>query len=565
MTKQHSTGALTEEQHQQQDKIYAEGHDYDYLIIGAGSSALTVGSLLAKKGYKICMLEAHDIPGGYAHTFKMGDWSFCAQVHYILGCGREEHIYSFLKHLGLEKEITFELMGPEGGYDLVSLPDGKRVFIPYGFDQMEKNIEEAYPGQGKAAGRFLKEIQIIFAELLQLPAKKITWWLYLTKWWKFPHLIKYRGSTLKDLLDKFGVAKEARAILTADAGDLGLPPAKLSIFPYASLFSGYNRGSYYPTKHFKFYTQGLADFITSHSGCHIFYETEATKINVEGDQVVGVETKDGKVFKAKNYICNMDPKSAAKRLIGWEKFPKKYTKKLDYEYSYSGFIIYLGLKDIDLRDYGFGSYNIWHLEDWDMDKMCERQGNYNFDKPWFFLTTPTLHTDDPGNSPKGGQILEISTYAKFDKFEEFQKKGYTEYNKFKLDIAVKLLDLVEEKFIPNLRDHIVLQLVGSPMTNVDYCMAPKGNCYGSSMTPKQIAYNRLKADTPWQNFWWCNASSGFGGISGTVSTGMKLYMKLTGDHFYDTHKLPSDEELVRQAQERLRKKTEKQNKKGLKY
>ena len=83
--KKHSTGALTKEQIEKQNTLYKEKHEYDYIIIGSGNSALTVGSLLAKAGKKICMLEAHDIPGGYAHTFKRGEYSFCAQIHYIWG------------------------------------------------------------------------------------------------------------------------------------------------------------------------------------------------------------------------------------------------------------------------------------------------------------------------------------------------------------------------------------------------------------------------------------------------------------------------------------------------
>jgi choline dehydrogenase-like flavoprotein len=70
--KKSSTSALTKEQHAAQDARYAQGHSYDYVIIGTGSSALTVGSLLAHKGYKVCLLEAHDIPGGYAQTFPPG-------------------------------------------------------------------------------------------------------------------------------------------------------------------------------------------------------------------------------------------------------------------------------------------------------------------------------------------------------------------------------------------------------------------------------------------------------------------------------------------------------------
>src|SRR3989338_5844769 len=111
--KKSSSGALTAQQKAEQDQRYGENHQYDYVIIGTGSAALTVGALLAHAGKKICMLEAHDLPGGYCQTFRAGDYHFCAQVHYIWGCAPGGKIYEFLKHIGLEKDITFSLFDKE--------------------------------------------------------------------------------------------------------------------------------------------------------------------------------------------------------------------------------------------------------------------------------------------------------------------------------------------------------------------------------------------------------------------------------------------------------------------
>ena len=75
-------------------------YKYDYLILGSGNSALTAAALLVNAGKKVCILEAHDIPGGYAQSFKWGDCYFWGQVHYIWGCGPGGKIYEFLKKMG---------------------------------------------------------------------------------------------------------------------------------------------------------------------------------------------------------------------------------------------------------------------------------------------------------------------------------------------------------------------------------------------------------------------------------------------------------------------------------
>jgi all-trans-retinol 13,14-reductase len=542
MAKKSSTSALTKEQHAAQDARYAEGHSYDYVIIGTGSSALTVGSLLAKAGHKVCMLEAHDIPGGYAQTFHTGEYHFCGQVHYIWGCAPGGRIYEFLKHLGLEKDITFELLD-KNGYDHMVMPDGKRVPIPYGWDKLVENVVAAYPQDKAGMEKFVSVMKKIREEFRTFP-EKIKLLDYL-KAFQYPTIIKYRNATLQDLFDECGLSKEAQAVLCANAGDFMLPPEKLSLFMYVALFGGYNTGAYYPTKHFKYYIQRLADFITEQDGCHIYYETPVDKITVENGKVTSVGTKNGKTFTAKNFICNGDPQTMAK-MIGMEYFPEEEKKKLSYKYSQAGVVVYLGLKGIDLRDYGFGSFNIWHLEDWDMNKMWREMAQVNFEKPWMFLSTPTLHTDAGGTTPGPDcQILELASYTEYQPFKDAQDKGYAEYMKLKLKTAEKMIDIVEKKYIPDIRKHIVVKTIGTSTTNEDFVLAPQGNAYGSDMIPSQVSKNRLKAKTPFPNFWWCNASSGWAGMYGTVSGGVSLYMDLTGDRFYDGSKAPSDEESIR--------------------
>lgn len=529
MAIKHSTSALTADQKAAQDARYAEGHDYDYVLIGSGNSSLVVSSLLVNQGYRVCILEAHDIPGGYVQSFKMGGYHFCGQVHYIWGCGPGGKIYEFLKRIGLEKEITFELMDPKG-YDVMSMPDGKRVGIPYGFEKLVQNIEDAYPGQGAGVQRLTDLIMTVRREFSALPARKLTAVDYLTKWFKVLNLIKYRNATVQQVFDECQVGKEAQDVLMAGAGDFMECADKLSFFAFAGLFGGYNTGSYYPTKHFKYYVDRLVQFITDHAGSHIYYETEVTKIVTENGQVKHLVTKDGKIFKGKNYICNADPALASTWIDG-EDLPSSYKEKLRYEYSPSGLILYLGLKDIDLKKYGFGSFNIWHQEQWGMNKTWKELLAGDFSNPWVFLSTPTLHTTEPGTAPEGRQILEIETLVDYQEMKELQTRSYTEYLKRKNEIAEKLLDIVEKKFIPNLRKHIELKVVGSPTTNEDFCMAPRGNAYGASLLPKYMK-NRLHSDTPFSNLFWCNATSGWGGVYGTTNTGMSLYTRLTGDAFY---------------------------------
>jgi len=234
------------------------------------------------------------------------------------------------------------------------------------------------------------------------------------------------------------------------------------------------------------------------------------------------------------------------QVIGLEKFPPEYHKPLKYEYSQTALTVYLGLKGIDLREHGFGRHNTWHLEQWDMNETWEQEMRQDWSRPWVFMATPSLHTTEPGTCPPGGQILELATTANYDYFRELRDHDIRAYRRQKKEVEDRMIDIVEQHHVPNLRKHIALHVAGSPTTNEDFCWAPRGHAYGQHLTPGNMGLGRLKAKTPWKNFHWCNAASGYPGVNGTIGTGMELYMRLTGDRFWNPRDTPDTATLHRQ-------------------
>ena len=125
--------------------------------------------------------------------------------------------------------------------------------------------------------------------------------------------------------------------------------------------------------------------------------------------------------------------------------------------------------------------------------------------------------------------MKICTVVNYDYLKKLQDEDYNKYLQAKMDLADRLLDLVEEHYIPDLRKHIVMKIVDSPTTDDRFIMAPKGNAYGSEVTTENLNFGRLKSKTPFHNLFWCSASSGYGGVHGTTCTGILLYEDFTGD------------------------------------
>jgi len=59
---------------------------YDVIVIGSGIGGLSAASLLTLAGKKVLVVERHDRPGGYAHSFRRGYYNFDAAVHLVAGC-----------------------------------------------------------------------------------------------------------------------------------------------------------------------------------------------------------------------------------------------------------------------------------------------------------------------------------------------------------------------------------------------------------------------------------------------------------------------------------------------
>ena len=492
--------------------------DFDDLVIGSGMGGLTVAALLAKSGRRVLVLEAHDVPGGYAHTFRMREYRFCAQVHYIFNCGEGESIHRLLTELGLEQSVPFHRLDPEG-FDHVVV-DGDRHRIPNGLSKSRDRLIRRHPEAEAPLRKYFDVVRTIADELDQLDAapNRITL-AALASVVRYRHLIRYLKWTLDDLYDHVRMPPLLRAVLAGQCGDYLLPPRDVSLLLHVALVSNYDRGAYYPQHHYFHFVESIANAITSRGGT-ILYEHEVDRIETSGGRVTGVTTKSGERFSAKRYVSNVDPRRTAE-LAGTR------TREA-YDYSCGTFTMYLAIRGLDLRDHGFGSFNVWHYPHADINRIYDDQlVRHDLSNPWLFLSTPTLHSSEPGLCPPGEQILEIATSCDYDRWARLRSGDRREYNREKKRVRETILDVLEARYVPRLRDHVVLRVAGTPVTNERYCFAPKGNAYGSALTPANVGFGRGPRRSELENLWMVNATAGFPSVAGTIGAGMRLFRELS--------------------------------------
>ena len=130
----------------------------DYLIVGSGLSALTFGALMANSGKTVQVLEAHEHPGGFGHTFTMAKkYTFNAQFHYVWDCGEGQTVNRVLKKLGLEKDVTFERYDPDG-FDHMRMP-GYAIDIPSEPEELIRRLSDLFPDHSQGIRQFVNEVE----------------------------------------------------------------------------------------------------------------------------------------------------------------------------------------------------------------------------------------------------------------------------------------------------------------------------------------------------------------------------------------------------------------------
>jgi all-trans-retinol 13,14-reductase len=502
--------------------------DFDDIVIGAGMAGLAVASLLTRSGRRVLVLEAHDVPGGYAHTFTVKGFRFCAQVHYIFGCGEGETVDRLLARLDLREEVPFVRLDPEG-FDHVVV-GGDRVRIPNGLAKYRERLLRRYPDWRAPIAGYFDLVEAVARELDrsdELP-KTLTALSLVRSAYRFRHLLRHRSSTLQDVYDALSMPPHLGAILAGQAGDYLLPPRDVSFLLHVALVSGYDRGAYYPRDHYVAMVDAIAQSISSRPGSAILLEHEVERICVEGGRVVGVTTRNGQRFTAKRYVSNVDPRRTV-ALVGREHLERD-AQRFSYAYSCGTVTLYLAVRGIDLRDHGFGSFNVWHYPHDDLNGMYDAQLKRNdLSDPWLFMSTPTLHSDTPGLCPPGHQILEVATCADHAHFAALRRRDRRAYNAEKKRIRERIFDAIEAHYVPRLRDRLAFCLVGTPATNERFCRAPAGNAYGAALVPEQVTLGRRPFKTELDNLWMVNATAGLPSVAGAIGAGMRLYGELTGN------------------------------------
>jgi ferredoxin-NADP reductase len=308
------------------------------------------------------------------------------------------------------------------------------------------------------------------------------------------------------VFDSFFSDQRIRAVLGQLCNYLGQPPSKLNITTFVMGLSSYlNYGPVHIRGTSQALSQAFVQVIETNGG-QVWLNKGAARILTSGNSVRGVVAQDGTEIASPQVVCNANPIVACLDLIGRDKVPDWYLRRLGaWSAGASTFNVYLGL-DRTCQDLGLKTHETFVALDYDLDKHDEAALKAVNMHPLAAGVT-AYNLADPEFSPPGtaSVVLTLAAHG-----APWLKLSPSQYLETKGRLAVKALELAEI-VAPGLRNHIEVLDIATPLTNARYTANPGGSYAGFAENRQCSTLGRMPSRGPLSGLYFANAWVNIGG------------------------------------------------------
>ena len=465
---------------------------YDIIIIGAGLGGLTAGAKLAREGKKVLVIEQHDRPGGYATTFKRGDFVLEVGLHEMYGPSPGDMKTKIFNDLDVFKNVEF-----------IPLPEFYRftndridVTIPHDPIIATERLSNLFPEETEG-------IKAYFDQILK-PKKKV-----------FEDGQKEKS--LGEFLDAIIQNDDLKLVLLGNLGYFHDDPYTLSLSYYSisqgSYFSG---GASFIKGGSQMLSNHLAGFIRDHGG-EVLLNHLVTGIHTENRKVKAVLYK--RKQNRKNYIMEamadeIIANTAMPNVINL--LPEEYGLALKDELKNqqtgaSLLTVYFGFNR-PVKELGYGHYSTFIYD----STIKSQQDILKNNQEDFLLRNFTFIDYSQIDSSLVLPGKGVGTICCIDYLKDWENLDRAAYMAKKERVASVFTDRLE-RLIPGVKNIIEYCEVGTPHTLKRYTLNPEGAVYGFAQTPsrKAIDTSKLPDNLHFASAW---GKTG-GGFSGAIYGG----------------------------------------------
>ncbi|HUG14283.1 MAG TPA: NAD(P)/FAD-dependent oxidoreductase [Thermomicrobiales bacterium] len=513
---------------------------YDAIVIGSGAGGLTCAVRLAQSGMRVALLEKNPWLGGYSHGFSQDGFYWDHGGHIFLAYRLGAQAREVFQRLKIDQAV--EMVPDKHDYRCI-FPD-ESLAIPADITEAADIFAQRFPEEREGIAKVLLTMESLIdevdqfvptfrvarkpgqrhivdpvKELFQRPAvsRAAAPLLGVTKA-PGANLTKYQDKTLTYLLDEHLKSPRLKGYFSQLSAGIGIGPGRLSAVIAGVFFIHALRTMWMPKGGFGKLAEGLAGLFEEAGGT-IFTSAEASKIVVQNGRVAGVETADGRHYRARYVVSNADARRTLLQMVDAEHIPVELRIRLPkMDLTPSIFQVHLGV-DMDLEPYRSDIKRLNFV--YPTDNIDQAMANFpkgNVEEAAYFLYVATFH--QPEMAPPGQHSLKLEAYTTLN------AKGI-DWERDKHEIA-KVFIRRAEKIIPDLGKHIVTQALRTPVDLQRDTGNSEGAFAGWAFTPDLLSRGRPQQRTPLPGLYlaghWTTPSAGVPWVmvSGFNSAGMVI-------------------------------------------
>ncbi|MCK0132522.1 FAD-dependent oxidoreductase [Flavobacteriaceae bacterium F08102] len=139
----------------------------DTVIIGSGVGGLAAAICLSRAGQKVLVVEQHDVPGGWCHSFYLNGDRFTPGVHYVGLVGKGLSTSVLYEGLGIGNAISFYRQNPLA-FEHCWIGE-ERFDYPADFKTFEERLIQRFPEEAKNIRSYLLLVTHIGRQLSLIP------------------------------------------------------------------------------------------------------------------------------------------------------------------------------------------------------------------------------------------------------------------------------------------------------------------------------------------------------------------------------------------------------------
>jgi all-trans-retinol 13,14-reductase len=511
-------------------KRFTGPETWDAIVIGSGIGGLTAALLLGTKlGKRTLVLERHYTAGGFTHTFRRPGYEWDVGVHYVGQTSPKTAMGRMFAEV-FGDGVTWEPMGDV--YDTVVLGERRYEYLA-GRDRWRARMLEYFPGDRVAIDGYLAAVkaavrasQLFWAEKVVPDAVAA-----VGGWAMRAGFMKHARRTTRDVLESLTHNQDLIAVLTAQWGDYGLPPAQSSFGMHAILTSHYFGGGYYPVGGARTMAASVVPRLEGLGGA-VLVDAEVSSIIMDRGRAIGVRARQGREFRAPVIISDAGLATTL-RLLPGDARGREVLDRAQARVSTSAahVCLYVGLKQTD-ADLGLGRSNLWVYPHADFEgTMARFEADPEADIPFAYISFPSAKDPSFATRHNGRATIEVLTLGRYDWFERWANAAWhrrgDDYEAFKARLCDRLLEVLYRE-VPQVRGKVDVAEVSTPLSTRHFTNYARGEIYGLAHDPARFAERALKPGTPVPGLWLTGQDVCTCGIGGAVAGGYLTASKIAG-------------------------------------